>query len=524
MAPVLGPSVASRLYPAMPRGGWRGWWGPLVALALAALLRVPNLGRPNDFAFDETYYAKDALSLLRFGAEQKMVEDANGIILSSDGNPWTVNPFGDGPAYVVHPPFGKWVIAAGEATLGMTPTGWRIGVLLCGLIAVVLIARIVRRLMRSNFWGTFAGLLLALDGLAIVMSRTAILDNILMVCVLGAFGALLLDRDWTRRRLARSEDSWGDKAVALGVLNRPWRWVAVVLLGLACSVKWSGVWFVVAFGLLTVLWDLGTRRLVGSPRPWSTTLLRDAVPTAIVWCAIAAGVYLVTWTGWFLAEPGTAYYREWAATSAGSNALVPDALRSLWHYHSEAFKFHTSLSSPHSYAANAWGWPIQARPTSFFYSDAAECGSDKCAQEVLALGNPIIWWAAVVALFHQAWRWAGRRDWRSGAVLAGFLAGWAPWLMYQDRTVFGFYAIAFLPFMIMALVLSLSVVRGSPDAAALPAGGTPQLTNRNLVGIVLVAIFAIAVVAASWWFYPIWVAEPLPYNEWFWRMWFPSWV
>jgi dolichyl-phosphate-mannose--protein O-mannosyl transferase len=492
----------------MPRGGWRGWLGPVGAVALAAALRIPNLGRPADFAFDETYYAKDALSLLRFGAEQKMLDDANAIILGSDGNYATVNPFADGPSYVVHPPFGKWVIAAGEYLVGVTPTGWRIGVLVCGLLAVLMLARIVRRLTRSNVWGTVAGALLAVDGLAIVLSRTAVLDNVLMVCALAAFGALLIDRDSVRRRVGAAIHD----PPALPVLNRPWRWVAAVMLGLACSVKWSGLWFVVVFGLLTVLWDLGLRRRIGAPRPWLTTLVRDAIPTAVVWCSLAVVVYLVTWTGWFLADPNEAYYRDWAI-GAGSS-FVPDALRSLWHYHAEAYRFHTSLSSPHSYAANAWGWPVLARPTSFYYSDTAACGADKCAAEVLALGNPIIWWAAVLALFHQAWRWVGRRDWRSGAVLAAFLAGWAPWLMYQERTVFSFYSIAYLPYMIAALTLSLTVVRGR---------GAAQPT-RNMIGIVLLATFAVAVLAASWWFYPIWVAQPLPYEMWNLRMWFPSWV
>lgn len=529
--PLLPPSWAQRIAPPMPAGGWRGWLGPLIALVVAAALRVPNLGRPRAFAFDETYYAKDGISLLQFGNEQQFVKDANDIILNSDGNPWTVNPFAGGPEYVVHPPFGKWVIAAGEAVFGATPTGWRVGVLICGLIAVVLIARIVRRLLRSNLWGTVAGLLMALDGLAIVLSRTAVLDNVLMVCVLAAFGALLLDRDRVRRRvLAAGPAAWSSGSPRLGLL-RPWRLVAAVMLGLACGVKWSGLWFVIGFGLLTVLWDLGLRRTLSARHPWRTTLLADALPTALIWLVVIGAVYLATWTGWFLTDNG--YYRDWAETAAAAGGVpswLPPALRSLLHYHLEALKFHTNLTSPHSYGANPWGWPVQARPTSFYYETTEPCGSDKCAAEVLALGNPLIWWAGVVALFHQVWRWLGRRDWRSGAILCGFLAGWAPWLMFQERTVFEFYSIVFLPFTIMALALSLAVLRGpdpkpDPAAAAAPRGLihiNPE--TRSLVGVTTVIVFLAATVAVSWWFYPIWTAQSIPYDLWNLRMWFPSWV
>ena len=30
--------------------------------------------------------------------------------------------------------------------------------------------------------------------------------------------------------------------------------------------------------------------------------------------------------------------------------------------------------------------------------------------------------------------------------------------------------------------------------------------------------------AVSWWFYPIWTAQSIPYDLWNLRMWFPSWV
>ena len=176
------------------RGGWFSWLGPLGATALAALIRLPNLGRPHELVFDETYYAKDALSLLNFGVERKFVEGANEKLLATDGNNY-LSIFTADPAYVVHPPIGKWVIASGEAIFGATPFGWRIAVALLGILSVLLTARIARRLTNSNFIGTIAGLLLALDGLHITMSRTALLDTTLSFFVLCAFGALIIDRD-----------------------------------------------------------------------------------------------------------------------------------------------------------------------------------------------------------------------------------------------------------------------------------------------------------------------------------------
>ncbi|PZS29070.1 MAG: hypothetical protein DLM58_16055, partial [Pseudonocardiales bacterium] len=47
-----------------------------------------------------------------------------------------------------------------------------------------------------------AGLLLALDGLSLVLSRTALLDIFLQTFVLAGFGALVVDRDQVRARLA----------------------------------------------------------------------------------------------------------------------------------------------------------------------------------------------------------------------------------------------------------------------------------------------------------------------------------
>ncbi|MDP3972486.1 MAG: phospholipid carrier-dependent glycosyltransferase, partial [Candidatus Nanopelagicales bacterium] len=401
----------ARLCPPMPRGGWLGWLAPTVTALIALVLRLPNLSQPRSIVFDETYYAKDALSLLLFGYERQAVEGADQRILESTGDPQALAELFNGEsAFVVHPPFGKWLIAAGEHVFGMTPFGWRIAALVAGVLSVVLAARILRRISRSNLIGTIAGFLVALDGLHIVMSRTALLDGFLMLFVLIGFGCVVLDRDWVRRRLTQG---------AVRLWWRPWLLAAGVSLGLACGVKWSGIYYLAAFGLMAVIWTVGARRAAGQTHPWLTVARRDILPAFLILVPIAVVTYVATWTGWFISDGG--WDRQWAAQNPGGRTLIPDALRSLWHYHREAWGFHTNLSTPHSYSANPWTWPVQGRPTSFFYENSnGVCGAKECAQEVLALGNPIAWWAAVLALFHQLWRWVARRDWRSGAVLCGF--------------------------------------------------------------------------------------------------------
>ena len=63
------------------------------------------------------------------------------------------------------------------------------------------------------------------------------------------------------------------------------------------------------------------------------------------------------------------------------------------------------------------------------------------------------------------------RDWRSGAVLAGIAAGWVPWLLYLDRTIFTFYAVVFVPFVVMAVAMTLGSILGPADAPDAPPDG-----------------------------------------------------
>lgn len=499
------------------RDGLWGWAGPLAATAVAALLRWPRLSQPGELVFDETYYAKDALSLLRFGYERAFVENANDLIVASDGVIDTLNVFADQAAYVVHPPLGKWVIALGEQFFGMTPFGWRFSVALLGTLTVLLLARIVRRISGSTLIGTIAGLLMALDGMGIVLSRTALLDGILTFFIVAGVGALVLDRDDLRARVCRrlerdphALELWRQGTGPV-VFRRPWLWVAGLMFGAAVATKWSGLWHIALFGLLITAWSVGMRRTLGVRHPWWGAALRDGLPALVPVVLFPALIYLASWWGWFASD--SAWGRTWAASNPSTMAWIPDALRSWWHYQSQAWNFHVGLTSQHSYQANAWTWPLMGRPTSFFYEDPGTCGATQCSQEVLALGNPLIWWTGLLALLHQTWRWIAVREWASGVVVLGFLAGWVPWLLFQERTIFTFYAIVVTPFLVAAVAMSIgTLLRDAKNA---------EQRRRRLA---LTGVYLVAVVVLTWFFLPIWVGETLPYDEWRWRMWFPTWI
>src|ERR1700678_4218914 len=61
--------LRSRLASPVPRDGIWGWIGPLAITAFGGFLRFNRLAVPRAIMFDETYYAKDAWSILQNGVE-----------------------------------------------------------------------------------------------------------------------------------------------------------------------------------------------------------------------------------------------------------------------------------------------------------------------------------------------------------------------------------------------------------------------------------------------------------------------
>ena len=481
-----------RLRAPMPADRPLSWVVTLAVTAVAAVLRLWGVGFPYEKVFDETYYATEAAEMLRQGYEN--------------------NP---GYMFIVHPPLGKWLIAGGIKLFGNGTVGWRVPAAVAGTLTVLILVRVVRRMTRSTLLGAVAGLLLALDGLSLVLSRFALLDVFLALFVVAGFAALVVDRDRTRARLAAAVEARVPRPWRVRLGWRPWRLAGGVLLGLACAVKWSGIWFLVAFALLSLLWDLGARRSAGVRQPVRATARRD-LPGAVVALGLAPiSAYLLSWTGWLLGE--SSYSRHWADTNDAYWSWLPGPIRSLLHYHWEMYHFHDGLSSPHPYQSSPWSWLVTGRPVLFYYPSKPPptgCGADSCIRSVLAVGTPTLWWAFVPALLWAAWLVITRLDWRATAVLVAFCAGWLTWFTVPGRTMFLFYMAPLVPFLVIGVTLVLGEVLGRARA----------LEARRLVGLLVVAGYVALVAVNVGWLWPILTGQLIPYEAWHARMWFPSWI
>jgi dolichyl-phosphate-mannose--protein O-mannosyl transferase len=540
-----------------------GWTATIGLTLLALFLRLWKLGSPKAFEFDETYYAKDAWSLLHFGYARGYADGANEKIL--DGT--TTGQWTDGPSMIVHPEAGKWLIALGIKAFGMDPFGWRIAAAVVGSLMVLVMCRLARRMTGSTALGLVAGLLLSLDGLEFVLSRLALLDIFLAFFILCAVSCLVADRDWYRAKMARlvpdQVTDAGDYGPVGPLLFRPWLLASGICWGLAIGTKWTAIYPLAAFGVMVWLWSAGARRSFGVRWPTLRSVVTDGIPAFVHLVVIAGVVYTATWTGWLVhaheyekslsstqytqfveeqpcketvGDDGKTETAENNVDDSGKRwptASEPDAhgpgeliqsLRSLYYYHRDVYTFHTHYlnCSTHTYASKPSGWLFLNRPVGVAADTDIKPGTrgcdapagSTCLKQVLLIGTPTIWWGGILALLYAVAMWVGGRDWRFGVAVVGTASTWLPWLQYDSRPIFLFYAVAILPFVVLALTLAIGKLIGSSRAP----------TPRRTAGVVVGGSFVVLTLLNFAWFWPIFTDQLLTHSEWVGRIWFQRWI
>lgn len=574
-------SATSRLTPACAfwhkllksyKSNMIAYWGMIFGVVvLATLLRFYNLSDPKTLIFDETYYVKDAYTLYKNGYESEWPRDMKPEDIDKRFVSGDTDFFTNEPEFLAHPHLGKYIIGAGIELFGVrSQFGWRIAVALIGVLGVFMTAVIAARLFESTLIGGIAGFLFAIENNAIVMSRVAILDNVLMIISLIAVWCVLLDRQWYRKAMSKwvqnrskhlSQDAKGNYLVSGPLVWwRPWLALAAVLMGMAASVKWSGIFYY--FGIIPYITaiDWTTRKQLGIKYRFQGTFYQVLV-SGISSVIISVFVYIALWANYFIVGGWGSSWATYPGNGwAGPLAWVPKIFQSWVNFQVTMYRFNSTLTTPHIYEAPVYTWPFLIRPTNMYWT---KIGDD--VRVIIGLPNPLLWWAAValfiifalIAIFAPS-----RRDWRMNFILMTLAGGYFPWFLYVNRTIFHFYTIVFEPFMIIMIAAAIYKILeiktenrllptpwvgtrrfeyGSRVLAALRGSGNrvreacfvmpariasldiAPVMQAPLLRLMLVVTFLLAATVCGFVILPINMAWPVHYKYWESLMILPSW-
>jgi dolichyl-phosphate-mannose-protein mannosyltransferase len=383
-------------------------------VVFGVVLRVYAMADPPFFTFDEEMFARNA---------------AHYLVGSADQND--------------HPPVGKLIIAVGFLLFGYDSLGWRFAPLVFGLHQLVIGYWLGSRLFESRRAGAMVAAFLAADGFFIAYSRCGLMDGILTCVVLWAMLAAV-----TATRVRH-------------VL------VAVLLCGVAMSVKWSGAMSVIPAA--AAIWVLGRA-------PKASVLTFALVPV----------VHALIWMGGLRITGQPADPLSWWNVAKGL----------FWHH--VELGTHDNLLASHWYS---WIYLYHPIVTKLSYQGLGQRYSSSAGNVLLwASGSLLVLATPLVAIgLAVRARFRARRAARvpldpffaRALLLAlGWLALLLPWMLGRGKYTFSYH---YLPSYGFALVLV--------------GGAVARLERRHVAaGLAFVA----AVTAISLYFAPVWMELSLP--------------
>jgi dolichyl-phosphate-mannose--protein O-mannosyl transferase len=358
-----------------------------------------------------------------------------------------------------HPPLSKLIIAAGILLAGDNAVGWRVASGVAGTLLVPVIFALAHTLFRNWAVAALAALLVALDGLVLVESRISKPDILLTLFLFATYAALW---QYLRARIDRPGGPRGREVA--------WLYLAGLAAGFAVSTKWTAVMSLVVIPVMLVLLGRWRRIQISGA---------DLRHMAAAFVAIPVAVYMLTYIPYFM-------------LGHGAGDFVKHQISML--------RFHATLTQGHPYQSRWWSWPLLLRPIWYEYRQVAP----GLHQGILAVGNPIIWYAGLIAFVIVAVRAVRTRSVPEVFLVAGLVTSYVQYA-FISRVLFLYHFLPALPFVIMALAVGLDRVRD-------------RRGSRLVVAYLLLAAGWLVV------YYPFLAGVPMDYR-WYMRLvWFRSWI
>ncbi|HEY6958506.1 MAG TPA: phospholipid carrier-dependent glycosyltransferase [Candidatus Limnocylindria bacterium] len=317
----------------------------------------------------------------------------------------------------------KLVVTGSDVTsdieTGRNAFAWRLPGIVFGAVLAFFLVLLARRLFASPIVAYLVGAIAIIDGSMFAQARIG-MNDIYVTAFIVASWYFIVAAHRPRRR------AW------LDIL------IAGVLIGLGTAAKWAAVYtlagiFVACVVVTAYAYERG-RAGTGGPLDLLGGRGKNAVFLFLSFAVIPLAIYLGAYLPWF-GGPSIPY--GW----------------SLWEVTQQMYWYHSSLTSPHCAGAPWWAWPLDLKPT-YWYFGASVAGTNGYIYDA---GNPVLFWAALPATAIVAGLAIRTRSGSLAILTLALLTQLVAWIPIS-RVLFFYHFFTVLPFYLLCLAVVLAVM------------------------------------------------------------------
>ena len=341
------------------------------------------------------------------------------------------------PTETSHPPLGKDIISAGIAIFGMTPFGWRIMGVIFGVAMIPAIYCFAKRLFGKSGYAFIAGFLFTFDFMHFTYMRIGVIDvfAVIFIIIMYYYMYRYFLMNFFQVRLRQT-------FVPLLLSG--------VFFGLGAATKWIAVFG--GAGLVAILFISLSQRFFEYVKAVKLQKNGDAdgqtsrnaaivqlfFPCAaktLLWCVVTfvlipLVIYVLAYIPFLLVPgPGHGFY-------------------DVFKLQNHMYEYHRTKQITHPFSSMWWEWPIIKKPLWLYMGKDVAAGQ---ISSIVAMGNPVIWWAGVPAMIAAAFIAFFRKDKGMLVILLAAASQYVPWMIKPTGLMFVYHFFAATPFMILCI-------------------------------------------------------------------------
>jgi dolichyl-phosphate-mannose--protein O-mannosyl transferase len=299
-----------------------------------------------------------------------------------------------------HPPLGKLIQAIPYyLTKHFSPFIYRLMGNISGILMLIVMYLFGKMLFKKRKYACFSSLLMALDTFHFTQTRMGTVDSHLVLFIM--LSVLFMFNYFTSKKNYHL-------------------FLSGLFFSLSICVKWTGFYAGLALAIIYFVYMFKNKDFN------LESIVKGIVFFVFVPVFLYVSIYL-------LFPNNNLHY-----TNTIDNVIAQQK---------EMYKYHSTLTSTHTFSSKWYTWPISYRPIWYYTTDL-----DNNYRETIALiGNIVIWWVGIISTLYLLLKIFIKKDKKSFYLLIVILSLWLPYL-FIGRVMFLYHYFPVLPFLMLSIV------------------------------------------------------------------------